>query len=210
MGCVFWPCPALSHGHSLSGWWIAGLAQPWSCSWGSSEERPGCRLLQSLCSPTQGRKPHLWCYVPLTTAGGERTEVPAGVGRVYPLIISEEWAHSKVVVLVHPCRGVQLNMDPKGQGQGEGSLTCISANWSLSRYLKPIALLKCGLLLPDFLCRQEREVINLPMIAVLRKGSHLAACCIIQQERCGFRGQYCPHPWRRVQAMAWPLCQHVY
>lgn len=46
-----------------------------------------------------------------------------------------------------------------------------------------------------FLCRQEMGVINLPVIAAPRRGSHLAACCIIQQAKCGFKNQHYPCPW---------------
>lgn len=82
----------------------------------------------------------------------------------------------------------------KGQGQGKGTLTCISANTALSWSLKQITLLKCELLLPDF-CAGNREKWNLPTIAVLRKGPHLAAFYLIQQAKCGFKSQSYPCLW---------------
>lgn len=182
---------------SRPGWVMDfGSSQQWPCSCGSSGVRAGCRLPQLLCSPLQWRKPRLWCSLSHTTVRSERTEAPAGVGRTDFILWSPQYTRPAPNCGLGLCLSWSSTQHgQKEKGEGEGTLTCISADVSLGTCLKQTVLLKRELLLADFWCRQEREFTNLPVIAALRRGFHLAACCIIQPAKCGFKSQYCPCPW---------------
>lgn len=100
-----------------------------------------------------------------------------------------QWAHPKVVGLVQACPGVQPNVEKRGKEPSPEFLQM--GHWVELGTQSSAEVWACY---QTFV--QTREGSYKPSHDTTpRKGFHLAACCIIQQEKCGSKSQYYVCPW---------------